>query len=251
MGDGVGMRRIGILILLLCAASVITRANEAHMLARIHVEASGGEHRLAALKSLKVKGHVDIDDRRLHFTLWAARPNQLRMETRSSDRVLIQATDGVNQPWEMDPEAEILSPSLLTGDEAREFSGNSQFDDPLVDFENRGYTLDYAGTMKWQGRKTHRIFVTRGFVDGFYLLLDAENYCITGKQWTRKTDYGREIKMEIVYSEFRPVTGLIMPHRFVTNADDELLYETMLQKVQPNAPLPEESFSFPIAKPVE
>jgi hypothetical protein len=117
------------------------------------------------------------------------------MEIRSSDRVLIQATDGVNQPWEMDPEAEILSPSLLTGDEAREFSGNSEFDDSLVDFESRGYTLDYAGTMKWQGRKTHRIFVTRRFVDGFYLLLDAENYFITGKQWTRKTDYGREIKM--------------------------------------------------------
>jgi hypothetical protein len=93
------MRRLGILILLLWATSAVTRANEAQMLARIHVEAIGGEQRLAALKSLKVNGHVDIDDRRLHFTLWAARPNQLRMETRASDRVLIQATDGVNQPW--------------------------------------------------------------------------------------------------------------------------------------------------------
>ena len=245
------MRRMGILILLLCAISVISRANEAQMLARIHVEAIGGESRLTALKSLKVNGHVDIDDRRLHFTLWAERPNRLRMETRSSDRVLIQATDGVNQPWEMDPETEIPSPSLLTGDEAREFSGNSEFDDPLVNFEERGCTLDYAGTMKLQGRKTHRIFVTRGFVDGFYLLLDAENYFITGKQWIRKTDYGREIKMEIIYNEFRPVLGLIMPHQFVTNADDELLYETMLQKVQPNAPLPEEGFSLPVVKPVE
>lgn len=251
MIESLRMRRLGILILLLWATSAVTRANEAQMLARIHVEAIGGEQRLAALKSLKVNGHVDIDDRRLHFTLWAARPNQLRMETRASDRVLIQATDGVNQPWEMDPEAEILSPSLLTGDEAREFSGNSEFDDPLVDFESRGYTLDYAGTMKWQGRQTHRIFVTRGFVHGFYLLLDAENYFITGKQWTRKTDYGREIKMEIIYGEFRPVTGLIMPHRFVTNADGEILHETLLQKVQPNAPLPEEGFSFPVVKPVE
>lgn len=242
---------MGILIILLCAISVFTRANEAQVLARIHVEAIGGEQRLNALKSLKVNGHVDIDDRRLHFTLWAARPNKLRMETRSSDRVLIQATDGVNQPWEMDPEAENPRPSLLTGDEAREFSGNSEFDDPLVDFENRGYTLDYAGTTKWLGRKTHRIFVTRGFVDGFYLLLDAENYFITGKQWTRKTDYGREIQMEIIYSEFRPVSGLIMPHRFITKADDELLYETLLQKVQPNAPLPVEGFSLPVIKPAE
>ena len=111
--------------------------------------------------------------------------------------------------------------------------------------------MDYAGRMKWQGRMTHQIFATRGFVSGFYLLLDAENYFITGKQWIRKTDYGREIKMEIIYSEFRPVTGLIMPHRFVTYADEKLLHETILQKVQPNAPLPEKGFSFPIVNPVE
>ena len=92
------MLRMGILILLLCASSVITRANEAQMLARIHVEAIGGEQRLRGLKSLKVNGHVDIDDRRLHFTLWAAWPNRLRMKTRASDRVLIQATDGITQP---------------------------------------------------------------------------------------------------------------------------------------------------------
>lgn len=245
------MRRMGILLLLFWAGAVAVQANEAQMLARIHVEAIGGKFRLGLLNSLKVKGHVDIDDRRLHFTLWAQRPNRLRMETRSSDRVVVQATDGVNQPWEMDPEAEVLKPRVMIGDEAREFMGNSEFDDPLVDFEERGYTLDYAGMVEWQGRKTHRIFVTRRYVDGFYLLLDAQTYFITGKQWTRKTDYGREIKMEIVYSEFRPVSGLIMPHRFEAKADDKLLHETVLQKVQPNAPLPEEGFSIPVVKPTE
>ncbi len=244
--ESLWMRRLGIWIFLLWLSSPTSWGNEAHLLARIHVEAIGGEHRLAALKSLKVKGHVDIDDRRLYFTLWAERPNRLRMETRSSDRVLIQGTDGVNQPWEMDPEAEVPKPQPLIGDEAREFSGNSEFDDPLVDFEKRGYTLDYAGTTKWQGRQSHRIFVTRGYVDGFYLFLDAENYFITGKQWVRKTDYGREIEMAIVYGEFRPVSGLIMPHRFVTTADEKLLYESVLQKVEPNAPLPEEGFSMPV-----
>ena len=138
---GICIIAVPTLILLVCASVVMARANEAHLLARIHVEAIGGKFRLGLLNSLKVKGHVDIDERRLHFTLWAQRPNRLRMETRSSDRVLIQATDGVNAPWEMDPEAEVLNPRPLIGDEARDFSGDSEFDDPLVDFEERGYTL--------------------------------------------------------------------------------------------------------------
>ena len=43
MGEVDVMRRMGILLLLFCAGVVAAPANEAQMLARIHVEAIGGD----------------------------------------------------------------------------------------------------------------------------------------------------------------------------------------------------------------
>lgn len=248
VGDVGRMRRIGFLLGLVLLSAFVSRANEAGNLARIHVEAIGGKHRLGLLQSLKVKGHVNIDERWLNFTLWAQRPNRVRIETRASDHVLVQATDGVNPPWAMNPEAAKLKPSRMVGDEARGFSNDAEFDDPLVDYEARGFTLDYAGEIEWEGRKTHRILVTRNYVDGYYLMLDAETYFITGKQSVRKTELGREASIETVYSDFRPVAGIIMPHRFVVKADGRTLHETVLQKVEPNASIPAGSFTMPVVK---
>lgn len=242
------MRRIGLLLMVVLGSAVVSRGNEAELLARIHVEAIGGKGRLDSLQSLRVKGHVDIDERRLYFTLVAQRPNRVRMETRSSDRVLIQASDGVNPPWQMDPEAKVQAPTLLPYDEAVEFAADSEFDDPLVDFASKGYTLDYAGKVEWQGRTTHRIFVTRRHVSGFYLLLDAETYFITGKQKVRKTEFGQELRIVTTYSDFRPVSGVIMPHRFTVEADGSRMHETVLRKVHPNVEIAPGIFSIPEVK---
>lgn len=241
------MRRLTLATLACLAFLRMAAAEEAENLAHIHVEAIGGEMRLHLLTSLRVTGHVDIDDRRLEFTLLAQRPNRIRMETRAPDHVIVQATDGVNPPWQMDPNAAPLRPHRITGDEARAFSADAEFDDPLVDFADKGYTVDYAGEADWGGRKVYRILVTRKLVDIYYLLLDAETYFIVGKQAVRRLDYGRQVQMETRYEDFRPVAGIIMPHRVIVSADGKPLHETVLERVEPNVPVPDGSFTMPPA----
>jgi hypothetical protein len=239
------MRHCWLLILALACCVPPLRAEDADHLARNHVEAIGGTLRLHLLQSMKVNGYVDIDGRHVTFTLLAQRPNRVRMETQADGHVLVQATDGVNPPWELNPAAKPLNPHELTGVEAREFSADAEFDDPLVDPESKGYAVDYAGEMQWQGRQVYRILVTRRLVDSYYLLLDAETYFIVGKEAVRTLDYGREVKMETRYEDFRPVAGVIMPHRIVVSADGKLLHKTVLQQLEPNVPVPAGCFTMP------
>jgi hypothetical protein len=220
-------------------------ADSADDIARIHTEAIGGERRMKLLQSLRATGRVNIDDRVLTFQLLAQRPNRLRMETRAEGRRLIQATDGVSPPWQLDPDALPLRVTRLQGEEAREFAADAEFDDPLVDYAARGYALDYAGVAQVEGRRVLRLLVTRRLVDSYLLLLDAETYFILRKIATR-TRGGREIKMETVYDDFRPVAGIIIPHRYFTYADGRLLHETILDSVVANAAVPEDSFSAPL-----
>lgn len=236
------------LLLILLGVSVgwaPVRAIDPDQLVRIHVEAIGGEARLAQLQSLRARGHVRIEERYLQFTLLAERPNRVRMETHTLDHVLVQATDGVNPPWQVDPRQDPPRPKIITGAEAREFSADAEFDDPLVNYAERGYTLDFAGEQEWEGRPAIRLLVTRRLVDSYYLFIDPDTFFIVGKQAVRRLDYGREVKLETFYRDFRPVAGVILPHRILVNADGKFLHETVIQKVEPNVPVPPDSFTMP------
>jgi hypothetical protein len=231
-------------ILFLLGASLLP-AEDADNIARIHVEAIGGKMRLSLLQSLQAEGQVFIDERRLDFTLVAQRPNRLRMETRSGERRIVQATDGVNPPWQMFVGANPSKPTNLTGNEAREFAADAEFDDPLVDYAAKGYTLDYAGKVDWNGKQVFRLFVTRRFIAGYYLLIDTETYFIVGKQAVRKLEFGREVSIETRYEDFRPVAGIIMPHRVIVTGEGRPLHETVMRRVQANVPVPDRIFAKP------
>lgn len=238
------MRAIRLLALFLLLVPV-TRADSADDVARIHIEAIGGKMRMNLLRTLRATGRVNIDGRVLTFRLLAERPNRLRMETQSGSRRIIQATDGVAAPWQLDPDAQPARVTRLEGEEAREFAADAEFDDPLVDFAARGYAIDYAGEAQVGDRRAIRLLVTRRFVDTFQLLVDAETYFILQKVSVRVRQ-GRQVKMEITYDDHRPVGGIIIPHRYLTYADGRLLHETILESVEANAPVPPDSFTAPI-----
>lgn len=221
------------------------RADSADSVARIHMEAIGGKQRMSRMTSLQAAGRVLIDGREMTFKLIAQRPNRLRMETEVQGKRLIQATDGVAAPWQLNPDANPQVVTTLTGDEAQEFASDSEFDDPLVDYAERGYALDYAGEQVVNGRRVIKLLVTRRLVHSYFLLLDAETYFIVSKQATRIRN-GREVPVETRYDDFRPVAGVILPHRYAVYADGRQLHETILETVKPNVPVPADSFTAPV-----
>lgn len=237
--------RLAPLITLFLGLVAVVRADNAADIARIHTEAIGGKQIIEQLQTLRATGHVNIDGRVVNFQLVAERPNQLRLETLAEGRRLIQATDGIAPPWQFDPDGKPLQVRSLEGEAAKEFTADAEFDDPLVDPGARGYAVDFAGEGLADGRPAIRLLVTRQLVDSYELLVDAETYFIVRKIATRVRD-GREVKIETVYDDFRPVAGVIMPHRYVVYAKGRKLHETILESVEPNSSLPERSFQQPV-----
>jgi hypothetical protein len=66
-----------------------------------------------------------------------------------------------------------------------------------------------------------------------------------GKKSVRDLGFGREIPIETRYDDFRPVAGIIMPHRVVVTSEDKPLHETRMRHVRPNAPVPPNAFAMP------
>jgi len=240
----VGVKTIWLAAALACS-TIPARADRAEDLARIHVEAIGGRERIAALHALRASGTAFAAGKIVQFTMTAARPAKVRVETEAGGRKTVQASDGVEPPWELDTATSPPKSRLMPEMNARTFLGDAEFDDPLVAGADRGFTLDYAGEMQVRGRKLHRLLVTRKFTETFALFVDDETYFIVMRMEERTTAGGRKLAVVTHYEDFRPVDGVLLPHQITLAIDGKMTQQTKITRVEANPPMPEDFFQRP------
>jgi hypothetical protein len=219
------------------------RADFAADLARIHVEAIGGHDNVKALKAVHATGVTRIQGRELRFALWAARPNWVRTEATEEGRVLIQAYDGANPPWVMDSKTgKVFEMGIAP---ARAFKADADFDDPLVPAgRGRNVSLDYAGETEIAGRPVFKILVTQNFTESAFIYLDHTTYLIIRRDAVRIRS-GAPERVETWYDDFRPVKGVLLPHRLTEKSAGQVRSETVLERIDGNPPLAPGFFTRP------
>jgi hypothetical protein len=195
----------------ICTAGLI-RADRAAEIARIHVEAIGGLKRIDALRSMRMTGVVETPTNTVPITLLAARPARLRVESIFGTRKMLQAWDGVGPPWQRDLGDPSAAYATLSGEAAQRFVADADFDDPLVRWEQRGYQIEFAGGREISGRRLFRLLVARKLTENIFLLLDPQTYFIVLRiqQLTRE---GESVELVTRYEDYRPVGGVLVPHR--------------------------------------
>lgn len=238
------MRFVPALLVFLSLSAVI-RADRAAEIARIHVEAVGGSKRIEALSSVRVTGHVMVTGKQLRFSMLAARPSSIRLETEQGGRTLVQGYDGIETPWEFDTGTWPPKYREMNMATARTFAADSDFDDPLVSGEARGYTLDFAGEMMVDGRKMLRVLVTRKLADTFSVLVDDETYFIVMRVQHRESAGGRKVQLVTHYEDYRPVDGVLLPHTITLAIDGKATQQTKIARIEPNPKWEEGTFTRP------
>jgi hypothetical protein len=226
-------------------AAPVARADQAADIAQIHLEAIGGRARVAALQGLRISGTVVVGERRLRFTMVAARPDRVRLETENNGRTLINASDGVEAPWEFDTGTWPPRYRDMEAAAARGFVADAEFDDPLVAGPARGFTLDYAGVTEIDGKKYLRLLVTKDLKSTFSLLLDEETYFIVMRVEERTTASGRKRKVVTRYDDFRPADGVLLPHRVTLLTDGRMEQQMLMEKIETNPEVTVETFTRP------
>lgn len=223
----------------------LARADQAADLARIHVEVIGGKERIDALVGLRASGYVLTGGKKVRFTMIAARPNRVRLETGAEGRSLVQASDGVDVPWKFDTGKWPPRYEPMEAAEGRVFVSDSEFDDPLVAGAARGFVWDYAGELDVAGRKCVRILVTRKLTDTFSVLVDTETYFIVARIEHRNNASGRRVEIVTRYDDYRPVDGVLVPHRVAVVLDGRIMQHTVMENVEANPPVSAETFVRP------
>ena len=222
------------------------QAQLGHEIARKHADRAGDK--LAALTSLRAEGRTFIGGEVVPFTFIAQRPAKLRVESFTPLRRVIQVYDGTGTPWISHTEVKGAVPQDMTDAEAKDFVANADFDGPLINFADKGYSVDYAGEEKIEGRTAYKLLLMNKRDDIFFLWVDAENHEVV-KRTAYRVFGNQRVAVDTLFKDFREVGGVLQPHRIETTANGRTLYIMLIDRMEANPAVPPETFARPPAPP--
>jgi hypothetical protein len=224
------LRTMGVLGVLLWAAGPV-QAQLGPEIARKHAARAGAK--LAVLTGLRAEGRTFINKEVVPFTMIAQRPNRLRVESFTPQHRITQGYDGSGKPWVMQGDAPDGTVRDMTPGEAKDFINNADFDGPLVNFEAKGYSVDYAGEEKVEGKPAYKLLLMNKRDDVFFLWLDQESMEIVKRSVFRVFNNQR-VAVDTFFKEYRPVAGVMQPHRVETVANGKTVYVMLIDKLEAN-----------------
>jgi hypothetical protein len=236
-----------LLLLTFLLAAVTAHAQLGHEIAKKHAARAGDK--LAALTALRAEGRTFINEEVVPFTLVAQRPNRLRVESFTPLRRVAQVYDGTGKPWVSHSEVKAGAPLDMSAVDAKDFIANADFDGPLVNFAEKGYSVDYAGEEMIDGRNAYKLLLMNKSDNIFFLWVDADNHEIV-KRTAYRIFSNQRVAVDTFFKDFRSVGGVLQPHRIETVANGRTLYVMLIDRMEANPPaIPPETFARPAPPP--
>lgn len=184
-----------------------------------HIEASGGARAIAAVDTLVLEGAAHAGPMELQVVETRQRPNKLRLEFRTEDGVIVQATDG-DDAWWYDPimgSGEVVAMPDAYG---RGFSRNASLADWFLTADAAGVEVRYLETVVEGERELHRLEISYASGDRQERFYDASSGL-----YVRKVSPGPQGEMTADMSDFRDVGGgVLYPFRIEMSLGQRYVY---------------------------
>jgi outer membrane lipoprotein-sorting protein len=204
-----------------------------------NLQAKGGAGKWQAVKSVKMTGKMTAQGNEMPLTVYAMRPNFNRQEITMPAGKAIQAFDGTTA-WVVNPMLGIETPQVVPGP-AAEFARNSaDFDGALINYKEKGNTIELVGREQLDGKDVYHLKVTAkgGPVQDY--LLDAD----TGLELKTSTQIelgnGQKQTLTSAMSNYKAVDGIMIPHTVTQTAGDRQLLQWTITSVEFNS-VPDDS----------
>jgi len=144
------------------------------------------------------------------FTAEFKRPNKVRIEFTMQGMTAVQAYDG-EVGWAIMPFLGKTEPEEMAEDQLKDIKDQADFDGVLVNYEEKGHTVELEGTEDVDGTPAYKLQVTKANGDIVNLYLDQEYYIEFKAETTREVQ-GAEVEISTVFGDYKEVDGLLFAH---------------------------------------
>jgi outer membrane lipoprotein-sorting protein len=225
---------------ILCVNSSAQTVDE---LIKKNIEARGGLERLKAIKSLRMTGKVHTEGMKIPMVLHIKKPNLVRGEATLQGVTMVKAYDG-ETAWQINAFEGSKEPEVMTGYDAKEAIHFGDIDGPLFGYKTKGSTVELVGKEELEATPVYKLKVTMKDGDVRYIFLDAQNFLELKESETQKEE-GSSQTVEISYSDYKAVAGVMIAHSTETKVNGEIDYQMNIEKVEINVSIDDSIFKMP------
>ncbi len=176
-----------------------------------NVEAKGGAEALRALQSVKLTGKMLVNEGQIQlaYAQTKKRPGAVRNESTLQGMTTVQAYDGT-EGWKISPFQGRKDPEKMSADDPKSLMEDAEVDGPLVDWKEKGSTVEYLGTEDVDGTPAHKLKVTRKNGDVNFVYLDPEHF-LEIRILTQRMEHGAQVEVETDLGDYEKVNGVFLP----------------------------------------
>lgn len=238
--------------LLLAVAAVLlgtaAHAQTADELIGKNLDARGGKDKIKAIQSAKVTGKMTMGPgMEAPFTWEWKRPSSFRIEFVVQGMTGVQAYDGTSG-WILMPFMGKKDPEKMSADDMKDAADQGDFEGPLVDYQTKGHSVEFAGKEPIEGTDAYKLKLTKKNGDVSYIYLDAESY-LEIKEIGKRTVRGEEHEFESTSGDYKEVGGVLFAFSQEQKPKGAPAGQTItIEKIDLNGDEPADRFAMPEVK---
>jgi hypothetical protein len=210
-----------------------------------NIEAKGGMDKIRAVKTWRMTAKLIGGGITGAVGQENMRPNLVRETFSLQGMTAVQAYDG-STGWQIQPFGGRKDPQLMGEDDVRDLLIDSDFDGPLVDYKDKGNTVEYLGHDVVDGDDALRLKVTLKNGDIIYYYLDPDTYLEIRKE-TQEFIRGSVRESVADLGSYKPVAGVMYPFSIASGPkNDPTSWQTVtIEKIEVNVPTGRSEFAVP------
>jgi hypothetical protein len=234
-----------LVISLVCFDGAAAYAQTADDLIARNIKARGGLERIKAIKTIRVTGKIKgFGGRVMGMGEEKARPDLVRVTTIMQGMTAIDAYDGITG-WQVEPFGGRKDPQLMGEDTLRDLLLDADFDGSLVDYKEKGSSVEFLGHDVVDGDDALRLKVTLKNGDIIYDYLDPDTY-IEIRREIQQFIRGSVRERVESFGSYKPVAGVMFPFAIATGSRNNPDAQTVIvQKIEANVPIDPSDFALP------
>ena len=203
-----------------------------------NLAAKGGIEKLRAITTVKMTGSLKSPSGVTAITTWAKRPTFMRRDNVNDGQTFVTAFDGKTL-WQINP---LISPrprEIPAPPEAEDF------DSLLLDYKDKGRTVELVATEPVQGINMHRLRVTEknGQIRDIYI--NAETM-LESKAVVQVEQGGRKAIVTTEFSNYKTIDGISVPMHVRQMVNGKPVTEVTYERIEFNVPIPDSMFAKPV-----
>ena len=218
------------------------KAQTAEQVISKYIEFTGGTQ-WKKITSVITSGKYNYGGMEFSFISYSKAPDLYKYAVSLNGKNYIQSYDGI-KGWKIDGFNNDTTPTFLTGTSAIAMANEAEveLESALIDYSKKGHKAILEGIDTIQTIACFKIKFARKDSETETYFFNTKSYELVMKKAVSKNAEMKKVIIDTFYSDYRTETGVKIPFKSVSKANEQTILTVMIEKIRMNEPVSDKIF---------